>query len=429
MSLKRNLFFMGASTGARLGCGLLTFLVMARLLGPEQFGVVMLWLSVATLATLAANFGFTPYLLREIGARPESARLVMSEVLTAKLLLAAVILIGGAAFLGAIEPAHRSIFGALLVALIADSLTEFLNVGFRATNRYAEETRLASLTAVLQFAVIGVSVWCAPTANVAASAFCVSRVVATLAAWAVQRNYFRGLELGGFRAGFVRLREGLAYAIDFGLQSLFGQIDSLMLNHFAGPVAVGVYQAGMRIFNGGAQAASVLANVFLPRAAAAANDPKRFIAEAARVQWAFILVGAGFGLGLAIGAELIVPILFGPAYSSLVELLPWMGVLFFVRFYAASWGVVLTSAGQQSFRAWINLIQWIGVLSVAALWVANWGILGWVYAILAGHVFIAAAYAVRCYQHTGMGWAQTSFVAATAFAFIPWVHLPAISNS
>ena len=65
---------MGTSTALRLGFGLLTFVAMARMLGgPEPFGQLHAVVSVATLLTLVANFGFTPYVLREIGVRPQEA--------------------------------------------------------------------------------------------------------------------------------------------------------------------------------------------------------------------------------------------------------------------------------------------------------------------------------------------------------------------
>lgn len=78
---------MGSSTAIRLGCGFFSFVVMARFLGPELFGTVMYWLSVATIVSMVANFGLTPYLLKEIGASPEKSHHMMNRVFSVKLLL------------------------------------------------------------------------------------------------------------------------------------------------------------------------------------------------------------------------------------------------------------------------------------------------------------------------------------------------------
>ncbi|RZA04229.1 MAG: hypothetical protein EOO68_08680, partial [Moraxellaceae bacterium] len=91
MALIKNIALMGTSTAMRLSCGLLSFVVMARLLGPDQFGILMLCFSAAGLLALLSNYGFAPYLLREIGANPGAAVSLMSEVLTAKIILSLVV--------------------------------------------------------------------------------------------------------------------------------------------------------------------------------------------------------------------------------------------------------------------------------------------------------------------------------------------------
>ncbi|MFO1370232.1 MAG: oligosaccharide flippase family protein, partial [Marinagarivorans sp.] len=154
MALIKNIALMGTSTAMRLACGLLTFVVMARLLGPDQFGLLMLWFSISTLMCLLANYGFTPYILREIGAKPTQAVKVMSDVLTAKLMLSAFIAIAGIGSFLFLPASTFYLFIVLLLAQLADSMTEFFNVGYRATNRYGSETQLASLSAVIQLILV-----------------------------------------------------------------------------------------------------------------------------------------------------------------------------------------------------------------------------------------------------------------------------------
>ena len=424
MSVLRNVALMGTSTALRLGFGLLTFVAMARMLGPEPFGQVMLWLSVATLLTLVANFGFTPYVLREIGVRPQEATRVMSEVLTAKLLLSALVAVLGLLSVAWLETDTRIVFVALLVATLADAMTEFFNVGFRATNRFADETRLASVASLLQFSIVALAVWWVPSAEAAAAAFMLSRILVLVMTRIFLARFFSGLSAGALAAGIGRIRATAAYAADFGLQSLFGQIDSLVLNHYAGSAAVGIYQAGMRLFNGGAQGANVLASVFLPRAARVADDAGKLGIESARMQWAFVGIGLGFGILLAVAAKPLVLILFGAEFSALIDVLPWLGLLFFVRFFAASWGVVLTSAGQQRFRAIANLFQWVVVLACAVWLVPRWGVVAWVWCLVLGNLILAIAYCVRGMQLAGVRPSQPLCAGLASLMFLPFLHLP-----
>lgn len=427
MSIVRNLALMGTSTAMRLGFGMLTFVVMARVLGPAQFGILMLWLSVATLLALVANYGLTPYVLREIGAAPERAELVMAEVLSAKLLLTVAILALAVVALPLLEGSTRAVFLLLLGAQLADALTEFLNVGFRATNRFGHETRIASLAVLLQFGIVSLLLWFSATPLMAAMAFLMSRLAVLLVTWLAQRRYFAALRPVSAAQALARIRATRSYAVDFGLQSLLGQVDSIVLNHFVGASAVGLYQAGMRLFNGGAQAAGVLANVFLPRAAAAAgvqDDGRSLRHESSRVQWAFVGFGLAFGLALCGLAEPLVHLLFGTQYLGLVGVLPWFGLLFFVRFFASSWGVLLTSAGAQRFRAAMNAVHWsvIGLLSVVL--VPRLGLVGWLLSLTVGNAVLAVAYVWRGRQLSGAGWRQPALAMLALAGFLPFLQVP-----
>ncbi|NRR31609.1 oligosaccharide flippase family protein [Oxalobacteraceae bacterium] len=419
----KNVLFMGASTAVRLVFGLLTFALMARLLGPNAFGLFMFWLSVAGLLCMLANYGFTPFVLREIGARPEQARTVMGEVLSAKFLVSALLFGGTLLSLWWIEAAVRWVFLALMAALLADSMTDFLNVGYRATNRYAAETRIATVAAALQFGVVIGAVWYVPTVLAAALAFFGSRLLVLLMTWSSQSSYFAGLRPAPLARAWARLREALAYALDFALQSLFGQIDSVVLGLFLSPLAVGLHQAGMRLVLGGSQASNVLANVFIPRLAAVTGDPVLRQREGQRLQSVFLAMGLGFGMVLALGAKPITALLFGPGFAALAPLLPWFGLLFFVRFLASSFGIMLTSAGQQGFRAKANVGHWLLILGAAALLVPRYGNQGWLIAMTLGNFALAMAYLAASLRLVRPTLANGALTALGGVMFLPFLHL------
>ena len=421
MALLKNIALMGTSTALRLACGLLTFVVMARLLGPDQFGVLMLWFSVTTLITLLANFGFTPYLLKELGANPASAVRVMSEVLTAKIMLSVFILIMTLPSIVWLDGPIIYVFYLLLAAQLADSMTEFFNVGFRATNRYATETQLASIAAIVQLVLVTVACYWQANPVAAAAALMLSRAVVLLITWRSQLRYFSQLHLTSWAIGWQKIKQTHTYASDFALQSLFGQVDSLVLNHFLGPASVGVYQAGMRLFNGGAQAASVLANVFLPRAAQCTGNEQQFAKESKSIQYVFIACGFGFGSLLVLASKPITLYLFGAKYMALAGILPWFGALFLVRFIASSWGIILTSIGEQGFRAKMNFLQWIVVFILAFFLVPKLQEPGWIISLAAGNTFLFFAYFIKTAVTVPGFWNRLWLPVAACVCFVPFL--------
>lgn len=423
MAALKDLAFMGTSTLVRLVFGLLTFAIMARLLGPNVFGILMFWLSVATLLSLAANYGFTPYVLREIGADRSSANTVMGEVLSAKMLVCSVIVVCSLIALPLIAEGARAVFLLMTLAMLVDSITDFFNVGYRATNRFGSETRIATVASVSQFFIVAGAIWYRNELLVAASAFLVSRVLVLSMTWADQAQYFASLRPGPLPHALRRLKAAFSYAYDFGLQSLIGQVDSLVLNHFVGPVAVGLHQAGMRIFLGGGQIANVLGNVFIPKLSGLQGDPASFNAQAHKLQSAFLASGALFGLSLAIAATPIVHMLYGKAYVALIPVLPWFGLLFFVRFFAAAYGVLLTAAGKQSLRAKANLFHWLAIL-FSALWlVPLLGNIGWILALTVGNVLLATIYCLAMRSVMVISRPNAAIVVGSLALFTPFLHV------
>jgi O-antigen/teichoic acid export membrane protein len=139
---------------------------------------------------------------------------------------------------------------------------------------------------------------------------------------------------------------------------------------------------------------------------------------------AFISFGALFGITLTIFSELIVHVLFGPAYSSLVIFFPLLGLLFFVRFAAAAWGVVLTAAGEQRFRTIATVIHWVLIAGVVPILVPSMGISGWLISLIIGNVLLGFLYAVRGASRVASPWTSVGVTALGGIAFIPFLHNP-----
>ena len=414
---------MSTTSLLRLTAGLISFSVLARFLGPESFGVLMFWLSVSALITIISNYGLTPYVLREIGANPDSAESIMNEGLTGKLLLTMVVLIISisTAFIAEID--HKQVFFSLLVAALADCFTEFLNAGFRARRRYDVETKIATVSSISHASIMCGAIYIYPTIEVAGGAYAISRLLVLFVTVPSVVRHFAALRVSTFGAALGRLRNTISYAIDFGFQSLFGQVDSVVLNAFVGPTAVGLHQAGMRIFMGGSQVAPILANVFLPRAAASSKELIKFSRESRRIQFSCLIFGCLFGMLLAILAQPIVLILFGSNYEQLIPLMPFFGLLFFLRFACGAWGLILTAAGKQTFRTQIGVIQWVVIGLVAWQLVPALANRGWLVALCVGTFVQGLIYAVRGRSLLIKSWDVLGLTALGNLLFLVWIKV------
>lgn len=391
MTAIKGVAFMGSSTVLRIIGGLLTFSILARALGPEDFGQLMLWFSVATLVGFVANYGLTPYMLRELTLNKHAAANLIGEVLVAKILIyISLLCVVVPCALIIIDSSHQYVFLILVIGVLFESMTEYLNTGYRAMNRFSTETKIATYAVVLQLLLVSVAVYWQTSILSAAVAISLSRLLVSAITWHDQSKYLNGIKMGALESGIKHIKAAFAYAADFFLQSLMGQVDSILLNQMLGISAVGIYQAGMKVFQGCSQTANVLANVFIPRLTSANNENER-----KKVQLAFVSVGAVLGLLMVVGADIITQVIYGEQYTTLYELFPWFGLLFFVRFFAASYGVVLTSAGLQAYRTNANIALWVTVLVAAYYLVPRYEIQGWLFSLIIGNGLLSLMYLLR----------------------------------
>lgn len=421
MRLLKSLSLSAFSMGVRFLAALLAFSIVARVLGPVGFGTLMLCLSVASLLALVSNFGLVVRLLREIGRDVTAAPVILSRTLSAKLLVTAVAWLVSLAVLPLLDAAARLPFGLLMLAMLAEGFTEFFSAGFRASQRFDVEARLAFAGGLLQLSgVASVALWTQSLLWISMAYFA-TRVAVLLLTWVVLRRIVGPLRLVSLAESWREARAAVSYAIDAGLTSAFGQVDSVVLNHFLGPVAVGLHQAGMRLFMAGTQAAAVLANVFLPRAAAvhARTSVESQRQETMRLQFAFLATGVAFGWGMALAGGWLVDRLFGEAFAALTTLMPWFGLLFAMKFIAAAWGVVLTARGLQGYRAAASALHWCAIGGLAAWLVPSHDNLGWLLSLTGGTLVLAILYAGRAFEQSRQAWAVLVFTIVALATFVP----------
>lgn len=412
---------MGSSTGVRLVAGLITISIVARVLGPEMYGVLMLWMTTSAFTAMVTNYGLTSYVLREIGADPTQAERIINEGITAKLILTSIVFTIAIiiAYLVALD--NKLVFFTLLAASVSDSFSEFLNAGLRARNRFGIETRIATLGAILHAVIVISAVKATQSVDITALGYFFSRFgILVVTTFAVGR-YFVWPHITSLSAAIHRLRHTAKYAVDYAMQGMFGQIDSLVLNFSLGPEAVGLYQAGMRVFLTGNQAATVISNVFLPRVSAKTKSKELFTNESCKIQTVFILVGACFGLVLAVFAHQIVILLFGSKYLGLVELMPFFGLLFFIRFSAGAWGVVLTAVGEQLYRTKVGIGFWVVTLLLAIFLVPEFEVRGWILSLCIGSLFLAIGYSFKAKNYLTKYWRIVGFTVVGAVLFLPFI--------
>jgi O-antigen/teichoic acid export membrane protein len=388
---------MGLSTLLRLLTGVVVFIVLARAWGPEKFGVFMYGFTLTTLVSLIADYGFSQQLMREVAAAPAHFARVLAAVMSAKIMIVSILVLGAIGmtiFNGGTAEANAVLWVLLLGGLIGSFAETYIAV-FRGLRKFHEETVTMAWVNVLHLITICVLLWLGVGVLGVAWGILMSRLVFLVLSWRTFRRLHpegNRFQVGGIEDGWAYVKSGFPFAAESGFTNFQSQADTLIVNYFLGPVAVGVYQAGLRLMQGANSFAQVLSNVYMTAMAGKLDDMHALRVFGNRLFYQMLLIGAACFLLFTLGAAPITTLLYGPRYSALAELMPWFGLVLLARYVAASHGVILSAIGLQSFR----VLAIGGALTVlfitTALLIPHFKLKGMLFASLAAVVTLDLLY-------------------------------------
>lgn len=324
----------------RFAAQVVSFVILARLLPPTDFGLVAMVSAVMTLAALIADLGLSLAAIRE----PELSRAQRSSLFWVNLLAGAVA--AGAVVLSGPTLAayyHEQRVVVISVVLAGTLLVASASVQFRVElNR---QGRFGALALQDTCAVVIAAVVAVVAALLGAGYWAVVlqaglQPLVVLAMAAVQAKWWPGRT-----APLREVRELLR----FGGNNLLLQIanlasrtaDVMAVGRWQGPAELGLYnrsaQLTSMVFQ---QIVSPLTRVVLPRLSAATNDPGQFEQIMLQLQRAIAIVLVG-ALGLAIAtAPAILPLVLGADWSRAATIFQPLatGGIFTALGYVYYWG-------------------------------------------------------------------------------------------
>jgi O-antigen/teichoic acid export membrane protein len=398
-SLRRGLadrVFMTSSTLIRMAVGLLVFVLLARLLGPLQFGLFATVFAYAILAGFITDFGNTIKVLRDIAADPAKGGETLSQALTMKAFLTAFVGLAGAiivAFLP-VDATVKLSCAVLGAAVLIGSVAELAQVAFRSLGRYADETWIVLWTSLVHGGVLGATALLNPTILAVALAFLLSRLIyLVITLIGILRLFPRGsIRPLAFGRTLMALKDSRTWALDSGLGYFSNQVDGLIVAHMLGLGPAGVYQAGNRFVQSTIALGMILSNIHLPRLAAK-GKPHATLRTEWRMVVEFVVLAIVFAAALVIAGPWVTRYLLGPRYAEVNQLWLGFGAFLGVRLMAASFGGALSAQGRPGTRVAIQLVSLASIL--LGLWISlpRYGIEAAPWVMAAGGGLTALLYA------------------------------------
>lgn len=373
MSAARNIdkLTMLAATGTRMAVGMLTFIILARYLGPAQFGIIASAIAYTSFASTLSDFGFGVSGLRLASADIDrSAQIIGDAAATKIILFVLVTIIGGVIAVAVLPTAWLPVYALVHIGSTANGLCELLLIAARARRRFKLEARLVISSSTMMLLIFGGVTALTRDLTAAAGAFAFTRILYLMVIRFALREWLEPFAKMGRRWGDVRrvLGRSTGFAADSVLTLMAGQVDVLLFSAMMPVREFGVYQAGARLVQVFVSFAPVLSSVYLPGLSSASikGDEEGFRSSSQHLTLEFAGLAVLGGLGFMFAGPFVTPLLYGAKYQSLASLWPGFAAFALLRFGASGFGIQLAALGHVRTRIFSSIIS-IACLSALAI--------------------------------------------------------------
>jgi O-antigen/teichoic acid export membrane protein len=363
--LVRNAGWLFAGQGLSFVVQAFYFVVLARLLGTTQYGLLAGAIALVGIVSQYSSLGSGLLFLRYVSADNRNLRLYWGNVLMSVFLLGGLLVVG-------LNLGGRWLVGAatmplLLPIAISDclfqQLTSCAGQVFQTFEKMKFSAALTLLSSVSRcILAIGLLVFLG-RASAWQWALC-SLAVTSMSACVAVAIVTRFFGLPSFSPSLLirRAGEGFVFAVSGSTTAVYNDIDKVVLSHFGMNQANGIYSMAYRAVNIGSMPIQSIVGAAFPR----------FFREgvkgiAALVPMARALLRRTLVLGILVSAGMflcapIIPHLIGRSYAESVSALRWLCLIPFFRCFHLSAGDAIAGAGHQKFRLISQSIAAIGNL-------------------------------------------------------------------
>jgi O-antigen/teichoic acid export membrane protein len=361
------------------------FVLIARLLGVLQYGVVVGALALVGMITNYGRLGSSVVFLRHVSADRTQFAVYWGNILLVTLSMSGLLI--AALHLAAghlIAPASAAV---IVPTAIASCLCEQLTIGagqvFQTFEKMGITATLNLLTSLARTLTAGgmLLVLGRATAGQWVTASMIVSAVAAIAAVTMVTIKFGWPRIEP-RLFLKRGAEGAEYALSASTGSAYNDLDKAMLSHFGMSAANGIYTMAYRAIDLATMPAASMEAAAEPRMfQLGATGLKQTSIFGRRLLNRSVLVSAAAAVGMFVLAPLI-PLLVGRGFAESVSALRWLCLIPVFRSIHGATGSVLTGAGLQRYRSVTQIVAAVGNLGLNLWLIPSHGWLGAAWASL-----------------------------------------------
>ncbi len=423
--IAENAAWLMVATAGQKAVSFVAFTAVANLVGVRITGEYFFVISITSIFVTLGDLGLTPVVIRELAADEARGRATFGRALRIKALLVPLATIGAIFYAWITRVDAATLFAVALAAvcvMAADSVSLIWYAALRGRRELRFEA-LGMFVGQCLTAVIGITA--------AVMGWGVLGLVGALAVgslwnlgWSIRQVF--ALKIGPVARAMPHVRDLMSLAVPFALAGIFVKIysyvDSLMLRHWHGSVAVGQYAVAYKL---------TYALQFLPltfvaalypgMSNAAANDKKALKPLLEGSLRLMLLASVPLATLLSALAPRLIPLLYGDDFSGSIlplQILPWVLIPIFLDFPIGSLLNATRRAGKKTLAMGITMV--VNVVANFFL-VPAYGPTG---AAIAGVISFWVLFALGWWfvrKEVANGWLAWLLARGLAAAVVTWV--------
>ncbi|MFS0836750.1 oligosaccharide flippase family protein [Paenibacillus sp. 1P03SA] len=392
----RNTVWMFIAIGGRTLFQALYVILLAKMLGPQDFGSFMAIIALFTMIIPFIDIGESNVLIMKVARKPEQFSVYFGSTLFS--LLTGSLILGSLTVLISSYLYHTTLLIIILLTLGELIIGKFIEI----IGKCFQAFELLSFTAFINVLVSFLKVL-----SILVILIFNGQVTLEIFSWyylstnliVAVTGYFLVLKkLGRPQLNLVHLKDdikdGMHFAVGTTSKTIYSELDKVMLNGFVSAEITGIYSAASKIIN----------LTFTPIQALLTATYARFfrygskdIANTYHFGKRITRITALYGLSIAILIWIcapLVPLVLGQGYASTVEVLYYLSLIPFLQSIYYPLSDVLTGAGYQSYRSYIQVaavVLNVG-LNVILIPLLSWK--GAALSAIISQVFICASIAI-----------------------------------
>jgi O-antigen/teichoic acid export membrane protein len=359
-TIVRNASFLMGSQVITWGLTFLLTIFLPRYLGPAGIGQLQLAGSLWTIVGVIASLGTDKLVMKEIARSPNQVSDMMSSTLVLRTLLFMVGALGMFAYLQLADYPAQTVWVIWIIGFGA--LMGQIGGTYDAVLRGLERMHHTSLALVISFAVgalfqIGLVLMGYGVVPIAASGLISSTISLAIQAHFLQKDYSLKLAVNRDLVRSVARASLPYFLVSIGMV-VYHQVDIVIISLLADEVTIGWYGTAIRLYGTLLFIPNVFVMALFPALSRAyTGSPTDSNGLAQKSLNLLLLVGVPIGFGVAVLANPIVVLLYGPAFAKSGPVLAMLGLLLIVTYVNMLLGFLLISMDRQKTMAVVMLVM------------------------------------------------------------------------